>query len=64
MRGRFERNVLPVVDSGKFMGLVNGRDFEFFDLNTLDIPISVWFLRKCWPVGFFADQHIYEDPCE
>jgi hypothetical protein len=50
-------NVLPVVDSGKFMGLVNGD--LIFDLNTLDIPISDLVLENagCW---VFADQHIYE----
>jgi hypothetical protein len=50
-------NVLPVVDSGKFMGLVNGD--LIFDLNSRDKPISDLVLEKaaCW---VFADQHIYE----
>jgi hypothetical protein len=50
-------NVLPVVDSGQFIGLVNGD--LIFDLNTLEKPISDLTLENsgCW---VFADQHIYE----
>jgi len=50
-------NVLPVVESGKFMGLVNGD--LIFDLNTLEKPISDLILENsaCW---VYADQHIYE----
>ena len=50
-------NVLPVVESGKFMGLVNGD--LIFDLNTSDKPISDLILENagCW---VYSDQHIYE----
>jgi hypothetical protein len=50
-------NILPVVDSGQFIGLVNGD--LIFDLNTLEKPISDLTLENsgCW---VFADQHIYE----
>jgi hypothetical protein len=50
-------NILPVVDSGQFIGLVNGD--LIFDLNTLEKSISDLTLENsgCW---VFADQHIYE----